>query len=530
MATPNQPNSRTQPIKDNDGFSCELDFLCNIPMLNNNDNKDTIWNQLQGSGEVISRDSETGVYEYGKSAEQKAAKRVVVFKESIGNHNDIKNYYDDAIYKNKADSTLNPYLGLLRDFEAPGFEGLRLESADFAYLTHLGVYPLNRLWILRRFKESDTVPDNLLDFPGTVPYPISTVVGWVSPEEENFFGVNFHEEWITQKDRIDEVLMKVLEQEFKLNVKTVIPVAGWGQGILLEFLNEMGATNFDANTIPFGNPNVLEEAATRVSDPTQSTYGLKSDFTINLKTSYEQKFIGDVDPGSAMLDIIRNLTRMGTSDVVYFAKNSEIFDKIRSASAEGNSADAWWNVITTMIKAFIKAITSIVTKLKDSFIKPKKKSEDGSSSGATAIPDTDSILESAGKTILTSTIGKWKWPLKGGLGVMTGENTTPWHLTVGNPYSPFISFGNVKVTDIAVDFPNELGFNDMTNRMNVAIKVDFGRNLGGQEIFAMFNNGYTRAYDTTDKGYISLSKLYKTSKTSGDGSGVAVSTKISTPT
>lgn len=496
----------------------ELEFLLDIPILNNNNNKDTIWNQLQGSISVDSYDK-TGDESttYKLTEEQKNPKRVVVFKEAYGKHDSISNYYKDTIHHNV---NINPYKKLLIDFENKGFEALRLEAADFAYLTNLGVYPLNRLWILRRFKDGDSVPDNLLDFGDNPPYPISTVVGWVPPDEENFFGVDFNEVWTTTDERVDEVLSKVLEQEFNFKTKTVIPVAGWGQGLLIGFLNEMGMTNFTYDEIPFGNPNVLQEAATRLKDPANSGGGLKSGLNVTLKTNYEQKFIGDIDPGSAMLDIIRNLTRMGTSDMIFFAdKNSEIFDKIRNANKQGTSANAWWDVITTLVTAFLNAIRNLMTKLGNTVLKKTK--DDGSAStestasGSTAstkaVDGVSSIIKSAGKTILASTIAKWKWPLIGGLGVMTGENTTPWHLTIGNPNSPFVSFGNVKVTKINIDFKNELGFNDMPTKMDIKVDVDFGRNLGAQEIFALFNNGYTRVYDTIDKQYMSLAKLYKTS-------------------
>jgi len=517
-----------------DGYSCELNFLTHIPTLYNNENKDTIWNQLQG--ELSIEKSADGKIIRKKTAEQKDPKRIVVFK---GNKDgNIKNYYKENIYQHN--DYLNPYLRLLKDFEVKGFESVRLVAADFTYLTNLGVYPINRLWILRRFKEGDVVPDNLLDWKDGTKYPMATVAGWITPDKEDFFNIDFHEEWKITTDRVDEVLMKMMEKEFKFKTASIMSLPGWSQGLLMGFLKEMGITNdFGFDKIPFGNPDVLQEAATRAISP-DTGYGLKSTMTMTLKTGYEQKYIGDIDPGSAMQDIIRNLTRMGTSDTVFFGnKDSDVLNELRNATTK-NTLDAWWTFIMSVMTAFINAISNLFKQLKSAFEKKtdeekteeKKTDEEiyeermGRNKTKTDKTKTDKttdkkldIVTSIGnkfknipkedrkkdddgnligvaiQTILASTVAKWKWPLKGGLGVITGENTTPWHLTIGNPYSPFVSLGNIKVDDVNIKFKNELGYNDIPTRLETEIKISLGRNLGGQEIFAMFNNGYKRVYD-----------------------------------
>ena len=465
------------------GFSCELNFLTHIQIMNNNNNKDSIWNHLQGEGTI----STSGTYT--PSAAQTSASKVTIFKQKETPGSEIKNYYKETIYRSNT-LNKNPYIQLIEDFETTDHKALLLRPADFAYLKNLGVFPLNRLWILRRFKEGDTVPDNLLDWEGA-PHPTSTVIGWIPPDEDNFFNMSFNEEWTTQTDRVDEVLSRILDDEFGFKTKAVQSIPGWSQGILMGFLEAMGMTNFSFDKIPFGDPNVLQEAATRVADPTKSTYGLRSKYSQTLKTTYEQKFIGEIDPGSAFLDIIRNLTLMGTSDVVYFSSDNEIFAAIREASAQGNNLDLWWDVIKVMVTKFVEAVQKLLVQGAD-LIKGQGKTS------ATEINNPlANITGGIIKTILSSTVAKYKWPLKAGIGVMTGENTTPWHLTIGNPYSPVVSFGNVKVESVTLKMNNELGFNDIPTRIDVDISVSLGRNIGAQEIFGMFNNGYMRSYDTS---------------------------------
>jgi len=527
-----------------DGYSCELNFLTSIPFFYNNNDRDNIWNQLQGTLD-ISNDGTVNL-----SPDQKDPKIVTVFKNSDTNR-DLKNYYKDTIYSQENNG--NPYIKLLNDFSLPKFEAVHIDSADFAYLSDLGVYPINRLWILRRFREYDVVPDNLLDWDkdSNPPYPIATLIGWIPPGDNDFFGVDFNEGWTTQKDRIDEVLTKMLKAEFGMKSDKVLSVPGWGQGMLMAFLHTMGASNFTSDEIPFGNPNVLDVAATRVGgDPNAIGYNLSSSIAVTLKTSFEQKFIGEVDPGSAMLDILGNLTKMGTSDVVYIAnKNAEIFKSLRQAGDVGNSGTLWLHFIIELIDAFFKAIKMLLNTIGDELSSLVSTDDTNSISGVTGdsegetlnsttsnetVTETgigliDDIMKSDFiKTILASTTAKWKWPLRAGMGAMTGENTTPWHLTIGNPYSPFVSLGNIVVKKIDVKFKNDLSYNDMPKKIDVNTTVELGRPLGAQEIFGMFNNGYNRVYDKKRKQEMSTTNIYRKNEGSGNSKFMS-ETRVSTP-
>ena len=82
-----------------------------------------------------------------------------------------------------------------------------------------------------------------------------------------------------------------------------------------------------------------------------------------LTTSYEQKFIGDIDPGAAMLDIIQNLIYLGTRDTKFMFKGeSKIMSDIKIA-AKSQKAGAWWSVIKTIVDAFFNAIKKLMIEL-----------------------------------------------------------------------------------------------------------------------------------------------------------------------
>ena len=122
---------------------------------------------------------------------------------------EVKNYYKDEIYKHSGENIknttgkpiqpiedVNPYMQLLRDSSKLKNISMNFSAADFSYLTDLGVYPINRLWILRRFNDYSNVPDNLQMWAGKSDYnsaqsPISTLVGWIKPDQDSFFSVSF---------------------------------------------------------------------------------------------------------------------------------------------------------------------------------------------------------------------------------------------------------------------------------------------------------------------------------------------------
>jgi hypothetical protein len=501
-------------------------------------------------------------------------KTYVVYKDKNffnGQNGAIRNYIKEKIYDNDSTDT-NPYIQLLKD---PEFQSgsKTLRPSDFSYLRDLGVYPLNRLIILRRFAEDVIVTDDLNQIKVN---PISVVIGWVK-EDLDLFNLSFNEEWDVQNKFLHEIIADILKNEFKVGgAEKIIPSPGWTQGLLFGFLRKMGLTDSNAYDIPFGDPNLLREAAYR----DYAKQGLKSSMSINFETVYEQKLIGEFDPATAMLDTIRNLLNMGTSKTRYiFSADSPIFQKLTTAvNNKGNSVAAWAEVVKEIVTAFIDATKETFEELFGS--KPEdvnkqfqEKLEKGQTSEESKLAanenrmkvieandskgwgdkdraeykkleeENKSLRETIGqkkdkelteanekknnetvglagavsensnmlsnmldektttgkflKSIMASTFAKHRWPIRGSIGAMTGQPTTPWHITIGNPWSPIISAGNMIVDKIELSAKGELGFNDMPIFINANVSLRFGRHMGSQEIEKIFNNGYKRIYDKT---------------------------------
>jgi len=446
----------------------EISFLfTNNPKIDNNDNKQDIF--------------EMGQYDlnFGKQISlQKDAKSIYLrYKQKdVSDTNSIKNFLAESSYKYSDDS--NPYVKLIEDFEFT--RSTYLTPQDFTYLTDLGVYPLNRLVILRRFDESVIVNHNLNDIEEP---PISTLIGWLKMDEGNdMFSISFNEKWEETSEELHTLITQIIKDETTsktnpggFDIGQILSIPSWSQGLVFGFLNKMGLTKYDIDDLPIGDPNVLRVSTKRETE----RQSLDSDIEIGFETSYEQKYINGVDPGSAMLDVFHNVLRMGTSDMNFVLNQTKITEDFYKAAVgyQDTSLGKWGNLVRNMVQKLVETFDEL---MKDS---GKILSEFG----------LDKAFETASK-LLTSILRKYRWGLRGSIGLMSGLHTTPWHLTVGNPYNPILSIGNMLVNDISVGWSNDLGFNDMPNKINVKVKLKFGRPLGKQEIMQIFNNGYGRKY------------------------------------
>ena len=415
------------------------------------------------------------------------------------------------------ESNQDPYISLINYFNGKSNKSLWLRAGDFAYLKDLGVYPINRLWILRRFPDNTIVPNNLLAWGNQSVEPISTVIGWLKyKEDSDLFSVNFGENWVEQNQMLDKVINEMMKSEFGFKTEMLVPIPGWSQGILFGILNGMGlSSDYDATNVPTGDPNVLRTSKIRDI----GSESLVSKLGITLETSYEQKYINGVDPGMAMLDVMGNLYKMGTSDHKFVLGNSSALQKLISNIQENKGAEGWINLAKTLVAGFIKGIKNFIDVVKDSPAAkvdtpkdpPKESPKDAPKAPASAFTAVDKeglksslngvsvALDNIGNILLAGTISKYRWPLKGSIALMSGINTTPWHLTVGNPFSPILNIGNILVSDVSLKFSNDFGFNDMPASINVTISADMSRPMGRSELERMFNNGYKRVYANGEK-------------------------------
>lgn len=452
-------------------------------------------NPAQGVEERIEYDEESGDWKQNKYTVIKS---------------DIQNYIKSNVNAAYQTTGKNPYIALLEEFNGNGKNpsSLKLKASDFAYLRDIGVFPINRLMILRRFSEGVIVPTDLNSLNSQ---PIATIIGWVK-QEDPLLNFSVNEVWKTQSKWLHELIQEIIQNEFGVDIGGIMPIPGWGQGFMFGLLNKMGLTDYDAKNLPIGDANLLREGITREHEG----QGLLSSFDFVLETVYEQKFIGGIDAGAAFNDILTNAMAMGTSNIrTLGTPGNDMIKRLTAANNNPNDPKGWVDLIVELVTKAVDAITETITetvrqnKEDGGFFAPTDEPADDTQNDTAEESDNktnkdqETLLKSAGKvsvlrgliqSVLASTVARYQWPIRGAVNQLTGQAATPWHLTIGNPYAPLLSINNIKVNTLDVTMGNELAYNDMSKFMTVKVTLEQGRNLGKQEIERMFGIEYKRKY------------------------------------
>jgi hypothetical protein len=90
---------------------------------------------------------------------------------------------------------------------------------------------------------------------------------------------------------------------------------------------------------------------------------------------------------------------------------------------------------------------------------------------------------------------KYRVEVMGIVNALTGNPSTPWHITVGNPLRPVFCSGDMLTTEVNLKLGPILAFNDLPSSIIVEFTLTNARNWGMQEIMAKFNSGYLRTVD-----------------------------------
>ena len=96
---------------------------------------------------------------------------------------------------------------------------------------------------------------------------------------------------------------------------------------------------------------------------------------------------------------------------------------------------------------------------------------------------------------IKGSIMKYRVEIMGIVAALTGNPSTPWHITIGNPLRPVFCSGDMLVDETTIKLGPTLAFNDLPSTITVEFTVTNARPWGMQEIMAKFNSGYLRTVD-----------------------------------
>jgi hypothetical protein len=408
-------------------------------------------------------------------------------------------FYNDGSLESDEGLSLPNLIKWSEDYPA-----LQLKFQDFAYCKKLGYYPNNRLIILRRFKAG--VPDNLFDYvneSSKIEYnqPLSTMITWWNPEEEiGDMNMSFSESWTeyksglmqTFKESLNDfdngVFIKKDEGEGKVQA---VSESGYNDLVTAlafdtfisdkDYKKEDGVPYTRSNT---GNPNLIKSAKVR----TTGGGGLKSNIEFSIDFEYEMRDINNIDPGIAMLDLISNCTRMGTS-VSEFKYNIPALKNSVGVKALINGD------INKALEVFKTSISDLTDTIKGGFDNITNLLGDNDLDKTKSKKDID---EKKDDNIVTKgvkyIISRYRENLKTALSVDTGLPSGIWHVTIGNPKAPIISCGDLIIRSSKLKLGKELGYNDFPNEFKVSYNLESARERGRDELNRIFNAGRGRVY------------------------------------
>lgn len=406
-------------------------------------------------------------------------------------------------------------------------EQMKLEYQHFAYCSRLGFYPNNRLVTLRRFRGAvgDDIYQNPSNYDDAIGAdlksialrPISTMVTWLKDDESLFggstegfsFGIKFSD----YTDGFIATLKKSYsEYTSGAGSGSVKPVPGWKDSLtnfaITSFLDvnayddkgvldekKVGDTNkltkvdgTEIGRFAANNPNMIGQGKHMDS--------LSSEIKFSLTFEYQMRYISNIDPTIAMLDLLSTAMHMGSNESEFryninqfvSGKTAQQFYKIKynntSAIATSFLSEKLTNILSSTIKATGNFFGKIVSKVGDTVGKiyddaTGKKNDD------------ESFVDMA----VTQMLDRYREDLKAAISVDTGLPSGGWHVMIGDPQNPFISCGDLVVgDDCNVKFGKELGPGGFPTSFIVSYSLKQARPRGRQEIMKIFNGGRGRVY------------------------------------
>lgn len=376
------------------------------------------------------------------------------------------------------------------------YPALQLRGQDFSYCKLLGYYPNNRLIILRRFHGG--VPDNLFDYFETgskieFTQPLATMVTWLKPDDD-IITMNFNEVW-SESDGLG--ILETIKSKFSSITGTTEAKQDPKQELFSDILSAFAldkmvekkedGTDFKNST--FGNPNLIKDAKMRKT----GGGGLSSTIAFTLTFEYELRYIPNIDPSIAMMDLISNAMRMGTSESQFMYNIPAFTGNVYVQSFMQGDISKATDMFVKGITKFTKNLSEVVDEglktgkkaMKNASKEVKEKGVVGAVTGALLGATIDSA-----KFILS----RYREDLKAAISRDTGMPNGTWHVTIGNPKAPIVSCGDLIISKSELTLGKELGYNDFPNSFTVQYTLGLSRSRGRQELAKILNSGRGRLY------------------------------------
>jgi len=245
------------------------------------------------------------------------------------------------------------------------------------------------------------------------------------------------------------------------------------------------------------------------------------EFTINFK--YRLRAYDNINPRSAFLDLIGNILECTYNRGRWWGGRQKIVGPSPNTAAWNraqNFIDNAWDKLGGFITAISLSGTSGLKELMGAIANAGSEILNQAKDGA---QQTVSSIANGGWGAAAAALSELV--KKGGLGIfaksvihnalgrpafyafdsiLSGEPTGVWHVTIGNPLSPIVQMGNLRITNTTFSIGGPLGIDGFPSEINVAVSLKHCHSRDVTNISKMFGNGLSAIYYPTAGRRLSL--------------------------
>lgn len=397
--------------------------------------------------------------------------------------------------------------------------------SDFMYCKHLGKIPNNYLITLRRFPTpvDDYISTigvgektrNNKDIKSQNPQSVGCMVTWLGTpgnEMANILKYSYKMPFKSQKAQMQDAGIDADANQTPLNsIASIFDEkyrAQYQAGQASSAANVMLGKFFKVGNAPYpaAQWNSFRDS-TKVYGPvdtvkdvyTRSEEGLEFSYKMTLTFDYELRSYNGINPRQAMLDLLANILAVTYNTGTFWGGG------YRGGGAHQNNIFAnlnifkKWNGFTGFLEMFSKDCQNIGNEW------AKKVDQNGG-----LLETIKTIANQLGGMIVAGFMNQMGRPQK----VLANSLLSPapagfWHVTIGNPYHPIISIGNMIITNCTVEHYGPLGLDDFPTGLKVVVELDRGKSRDIRDIEKLYMHGNDRIYTSMGP---KVFKMYENAK------------------
>lgn len=276
-----------------------------------------------------------------------------------------------------------------------------------------------------------------------------------------------------------------------------------GTGIIAKGRNTLADIYANGNKAPYAGNMGYEDKNKHYGpvdvliDTHKRGTGLVFNHSFELSFDYELRSYDGINGKAAFLDLLGNILAVTYTNGAFWggayrgtgASQSNVFANLPIYKLDGNSS------FSDVVSSFVDSGKSILSSL----------------GGNTGNP-----LESIQNIISTIAKGAFSALLGAGLNVMgrpekhgVASLLSPmpvgfWHVTIGNPWNPIMTIGNLIMEDATIEQYGPLGLDDFPTGIRVKCKLKHGKSRDATQIEHMFMQGETRIYTPVDSEVLKM--------------------------